>query len=462
MGVLWEPEERQAYAMRCDADQLFYGGAAGGGKTECSLAFNIRGVMEWGKDWRGIIFRKTVPQLDEIIRRGKELYGPMGAKYNQTKHIFTFPNKAEVRLASLEREQDVEKYQGHQYTLIVFDELGNWATDYCWNFMFSRCRSPAGIPCQMLGTGNPGGVGHAWIKNMFIDGFKPDVKYCLPVAFDREARQWEYISRCFVPSRLEDNPKLLAKNPKYKTFLLSLPTHLRRALYEGDWDVHGGQFFDEWRRNRHVIKPFALPQNSWLRFYCLDWGYSRPYALAKLAVNYDGKVIQYGEIYGCLRGEINKGTREGSPEVAKKSWEDAVREGVTVMVADPSCWNKQNSYPAPITAFEEAGFRCIRANNDRKPGAQIVHDYLKQKGENEQPMFQVFETCYHTIRTIPALLPDPHEPEDVDSKLEDHLYDAVRYGLMSRYAGNPGNYLPRRRTAVAEHNTGVYSPMEDW
>jgi hypothetical protein len=456
MTVLWEPLPRQAYAMKCDADQIFYGGAAGGGKTDCSLAFNIRGVMEHGRKWKGIIFRKTFPQLAEVIDRGKKLFTPMGARYNETNHVFTFPNGAAVRLASLERDPDIERYQGQQFTLVVFDELGNWKTDYCWTFMSTRVRSPDGVFCQMLGTGNPGGPGHAWIKNMFIDGFRPDVKYRIPAAFDRERGEWDYVSRCFIPSKLEDNV-YLTKTPQYKASLEALPKHLRRAYLNGDWDVYAGQVFDEWRREKHVVKPFALSQEGWRRFYAMDWGYSRPYAVVKLAVNGDGKVIQYGEIYGCLRGEVNKGVKEGSGEAAKKAWADAVSEGVTYMIADPETWNKKDSFPAPITAFQEAGFRCIRANHDRKAGLQIFHDYLKQEDENGQPMFQVFNTCYQTIRTLPALLPDPNKPEDVDSGMEDHLYDAVRYGLMSRFVSRPEVEVAARRGSAA-----VYSPMEDW
>jgi hypothetical protein len=466
MSVLWEPQPRQAYAMRCDADQIFYGGAAGGGKTDCSLAFQMRGVLDYGKAWQGIIFRKTYPQLKEIIRRGKELYKPMGATYHQTDHVFRFPNGAEVWLANLEKDKDVEKYQGQQYTLIIFDELGNWLTDYCWMFMSSRNRSPAGVPCQMLGTGNPGGVGHVWIKNMFIDGFQPDVKYLIPVAYDEDAKKWEYISRCFIPARLEDNPKLLEKDPKYRITLLGLPKPMRRALYDGDWDVFGGQMFDEWRRERHVIKPFALAQDGWRRFYALDWGSSKPYAIVKLAVNYDGKVIQYGEIYGCQPRTVNTGTKESSPAVAKKAWDAAVAEGVTELIADPACWNKQDSaYPAPIDALKAAGFRCIKANNDRKAGLQVMHDYLKENDENGQPMFQAFNTCYHTIRTLPALMPAENDIEDVNSKMEDHLYDAVRYGLMSRYAAHPQRFLnnpqmpPVRRTGSGSNG---YSPLENW
>jgi hypothetical protein len=218
-------------------------------------------------------------------------------------------------------------------------------------------------------------------------------------------------------------------------------------LYEGDWDVFAGQVFDEWRRERHVIAPFAMPQDAWRRFYCLDWGYSDPYAIAKLAVSAYGKVIQYGELYGCQWGEVDKGTKEASFEVAKKAWADAVSEGVTDLVADPACWGKLDGYPAPVTAFQDAGFRCIKANHDRIPGLQVFHDFLKQDDENGLPMFQVFSTCPQTIRTLPSLLPDPHKPNDVDSGMEDHLYDAIRYGLMSRFVSKPQLYLNRAQTA---------------
>jgi hypothetical protein len=449
--------------MSCPADQIFFGGAAGGGKSDCGFGFNSRGVSDYGKNWRAIFFRKTYPQLAELVRRGKELYQPLGVKYNDTKHIFRFPNGAELQLASLDRDGDVERYQGHQYTFIFFDELGNWASDYCWTYMSSRCRSAAGVPCQMLGAGNPGGVGQGWIKNKFIDGFKADVMYKIPVV-KKDDGQWEYISQCFIPSKLEDNPSLLDRNPQYKTYLLSLPEMMRRALYEGDWDIYSGQVFEEWRRDRHVIKPFALPPDGWYKFYSLDWGYAKPYSISKIAVNYDGKVIKYGEIYGCKKEEVNKGVKESSMEAAAKAWEHALIEGVTHMVADPACWNRNDSFPAPADSFEKAGFKMIKGNHDRLAGVNTFHDFLRQNDENGQPMFQVFTTCYHTIRTLPALLPDPHNPEDVDSKMEDHIYDSDRYALMSDFVSRPQFTLDRRggRSADTQRKRGVYSPLEDW
>jgi hypothetical protein len=139
---------------------------------------------------------------------------------------------------------------------------------------------------------------------------------------------------------------------------------------------------------------------------------------------------------------------------------------VTELTADPARWNAQDGFPSPIQAFIDEGFRRIRANNARKPGLRQFHGCLKQEDENAQPMFQVFNTCHQTIRTLPALLPNQNDLEDVDSEMEDHLYDAIRYGLMSRYATHPHRYLSGAQTAgSAAHGNKEreYSPVnEDW
>ena len=459
-NVLWKPHYKQALALKSPAFELLFGGAAGGGKSDFLLIDFWAGVMKHGKHWRGVLFRKTYNELEELLRRARQLYLPLGARLGNMGRDFTFPNGASIIFRYLEHDDDVERYQGHQYTWVGFDELGNYATDYPWRYMISRCRSAAGAPCYMRGSANPGGVGHSWLKARFVDGFEPYKTH--EVTETLQDGTAVTFTRCFIPSKLEDNPALTRGDPGYAERLKLLPAAMYRALRHGDWDVYAGQVFDEWRRERHVAKPFALPQHGWRRFYCLDWGYSKPYAIAKLAVNGDGKAVQYGEIYGCQKGEVNKGTKEGSAEVAKKAWADAAVEGVTDMVADPACWNRQDTFPAPITAFQEAGFRCARANHDRKAGLQRFHDYLKQSDENGLPMFQAFETCTHTLRTLPALLPSPTNPEDVDSAMEDHLYDAIRYGLMSRFASNPDRYLPAGRGALEAGSAGEYSPLDDW
>ena len=448
--ILWEPQPKQAEALSCPAFELFYGGARGGGKSDFLLADFVSYVNEWNQAWRGILFRRTYPELEELIRRGKELYLPLGAVYHKQEKRFEFPNGAFLRMANLERDDDVTRYQGHQYTWIGFDELGNYGTDYCWVYMMADCRSSAGAPCYMRGTGNPGGKGHAWINNRFIDGYEPGKIHKIPLGE-------RYITRCFIPALLYDNKVLMEMNPGYESQLLSLPTHLRRAFLDGDWDIFAGQVFDEFRRDLHVIKPQALPQGQWYKFYAFDWGYAAPYALVKMAVNGDGKLIQYGEIYGCQEGETNKGVRQPSREIARTAWEHAVAEGVTEIICDPACWAKQDDNPSPAEGFIEAGFQAIPANHERIPGWAALHERLKLTDEYGRPMLQFFDTCYHTIRTLPVLTPDPHHPEDVDSDLEDHLADALRYAVMTNYARHPPSLVRRKGGAPK-----TYHVMDGW
>jgi hypothetical protein len=433
--VLWEPQKRQAVALASRAFELLYGGAAGGGKTDFLLMDYISGAVEWGADWRGILFRKTYSELEEIIRRGLELFAPVGGEYVKLDKTFKFTNGATLKLRYLERDDDVTKYQGHQYTWVGFDELGNYATDYCWTYMMSRLRSAAGAPCYIRGTANPGGAGQSWIKARFIDGYESEKVYR-----DKAGG----MTRVFIPAKIRDNRKLLEKDPEYVKRLGMLPEYLRRALLEGDWDVFAGQVFDEWSRSLHVIKPYVLESGSWYKFYAMDWGYTRPYAIVKLAVNRDGKAVQYGEIYGHDRNGINKGIRKGSAAAAAEAYGDAVKEGVMEMVCDPSVWNKQDDGPSVADSFEKAGFKCIRGNNDRVNGWLAVHERLKQRDMDDKPMLQIFDTCVNTIRTLPVMTPDPNRPEDVDSRLEDHLMDALRYGLMSDAAANPLSALRRQ------------------
>ncbi|MDR2784561.1 MAG: terminase family protein [Treponema sp.] len=436
--VLWRPHRKQSKALKCSAFELFYGGAAGGGKSDFLLADYLHGVNAWREKWKGIMFRHTYDELEELHKRAKELYLPLGAKPIDKGRTYLFPTGAAIKFRYLEHDNDVEHYQGHEYTWIGFDELGNYPTDFAWRYMISRCRSSAGAPCYMRGTGNPGGSGHAWIKARFIDGRQPETIY-------KTTDAGMAITRCFIPSTVEDNPSIMANDPEYTERLKLLPPHLYRALRYGDWDVFAGQVFDEFRREKHVRKPFALKPGEWKKFYAFDWGYNKPYALVKLAVNGDGKVIQYGETYGCRPGEYDQGTREACRNVAAQAWRDAVAEGVTEIICDPAIWNKTDDVMSPAEILGETGFTVEKANNDRLNGWLSIHELLKAEDENQRPLLQFFDTCVDTIRTLPALTPDRNRPEDVDSKLEDHLADALRYGCMSDYVKNPAPYLRYQR-----------------
>jgi len=441
-NVLWKPSYKQALALKSPAFELFYGGAAGGGKSDFLLMDYYAGVNKYGKHCRGILFRRTYGELEELLLRADEIYKPLGGRFTQKNKTYTFPNGATLKFRYLEHDSDVKNYQGHQYTWIGFDELGNYPTDFAWRYMIIRCRSAAGVPCYMRGTGNPGEVGHAWIKSRFIDGYEPFKVH--RVVESRGAGKIP-ITRSFIPSRLEDNPALMKNDPGYEDRMKLLPGHLYRAMRLGDWDIFAGQVFDEFRRGLHVVKPFALEPGEWKKFYAFDWGYSKPFSLGKWAVNSEGRMVRYGEWYGCEKGEVDVGVKMSTGEIAEKCWNMAVAEGVTELVADTAMWTKDKDGPSKIEYFEDCGFKTIQAKKDRVNGCAVFHQRLKTLcGEEQVPMLQVFDHCVDFIRTIPVLTPDPSNPEDVNSHLEDHIYDESRYAIMSDFAHTPAIFLRKQ------------------
>ena len=446
--IIWSPQPRQELALTCPAFELFFGGAAGGGKTDFLLADFLDGI-DYGKHHKGILFRKTYPEFEEIIDRSRDLFLPLGASYNESKSKWTFPSGSTLKFRALERDADVHKYQGHQYTWIGFDELPNWATPYCYVYMFSRCRSGEGLPCRIRGTGNPGSPGHVWVKNRFINNSVAEQIYTDPET---------ELTRCFIPSLLDDNQILMLNDPDYEKRLLLLPPHLQRALRYGDWDVFSGQVFEEFNRQKHVIRPIPLDP-SWTRFCSMDWGYAKPYSIGWWCVTSDGRLIRYREMYGCVPGELNTGVKRPANEVAKEAWDLSVAEGCNIMVADPACWSKIDDTLSIAEKFSAVGWTMEKANNDRISGLIALHDHMKLKAEDGRPMLLVFEHCHAFIRTIPELIADEKRPEDIDTTGEDHVYDESRYAIMSRQSKQvvrvKNNRPIRKRRELPTRSMGV-------
>lgn len=464
-SVIWKPQPKQALAMSCPATELFFGGAAGGGKSDYLLGDFLAGASKYGKYWRGIIFRQSYPQLEELLIRATELFTPLGAKWKPSTSTWHFPNGATLKFRHLENEKACENYQGHQYTWIGIDELGNYPTEYVWTFMLSRLRSARGVPCYIRGTANPGGVGHGWLKHRFIDGAVPNQIRKIEVV-DPATGETFYQLRVFVPSKLTDNQILMRNDPGYKTSLLTLPEHMRRALLEGDWSVFAGQIFGEFTEDTHVVKPRELSPGVWFKFCAMDWGYTKPFSIGWYAVNSDGRMIRYREWYGCKDGEMNVGLQLPAGEVARRAWEMSITEGVVDMVADPAIWQKNgsgdNDAPAIQEYFTKAGFKMHKANNDRVNGLVVVHERLTTKDHDGVPLLTVWPQCFAFKRTIPMLVPSPTHPEDVDTRLEDHVYDEVRYACMSDFAKFPSRALQRQNGSWRTQKAQVeeYNPLE--
>lgn len=449
--VVWEPQPKQALALSCPVFELFYGGAKGGGKSDFLLADFLNGI-EYGEAHKGIIFRRTYSELEELLYRSRQIYPALGAKYpSEKKRIWEFPSGATLKMRYLDRDRDVEHYQGHSYTWIAFDELTNWSTDYCYIYMFSCARSPEGIPVRIRASGNPGSKGHVWVKNRFIDNARPYEIY-----YDPETE----LKRVFIPALLDDNHKLMEKDPQYEIRLKALPPHLYRAYRKGDWDIFAGQAFEEFRRDLHVIRPISI-EPSWKRFAALDWGYAKPYSVGWWAVTGDGRMIRYREWYGCEKGKHNVGVKKASKELAKKAWEISVAEGCKNIVIPPDCFSSVDDTNTVADNFRKTGWNVIRANNDRINGLSRVHDLMKTTGDDGRPFLLVFDTCRAFIRTIPVLVVDENNPEDIDTDSEDHVYDETRYAAMSSFTKAvrlDRNVVPASTSRVDEKNQ-EYDPL---
>lgn len=461
--IVWAPQARQSAFLERGEDEAFYGGAAGGGKSDSLLSEGLRQVHI--PHYRGIIFRKTVPQLSELIDRSYEIYKSAypRAKYNDNKHCWTFPSGAKIFFGNMQHTKDRTNYQGKRYDFIGFDELTHFTWDE-YSYLFSRNRpNGPGTVCYTRGTGNPGGIGHGWVKERFISPQKPmtTIWEIVNIRFPDGHTERRARSRIFVPSSVFDNQKLLENDPDYIARLAMLPEGERNALLYGDWDSFSGQVFVEWRNdpdryadriNTHVINPFQIPK-EWKVCRSFDWGYAKPFSVGWYAVDHDKRIYRIRELYGCTDSP-NTGVRWEPARVAQKikeiEAEDPNLKGRTINgVADPSIFNDAGT-ESIATLMERQRVYWDPADNARINGKMQVHNRLVFD-DNGRPMLYVFNTCKHFIRTIPALVYDETDVEDVDTDTEDHIYDELRYICML-YPISP---KPKKPTPLV-----IYDPLD--
>lgn len=446
---IWTPQPRQEALMSRFEDEALYGGAAGGGKSDCALAEGLRQVEI--PYYRGLILRKTYPQLTELMDRSTEIYKAAfpKAKFNESKHVWTFPSGAKIYFGSMQHTKDRTNYQGKRYDYIDFDELTQFLWDE-YSYMFSRNRpNGPGTRCYMRAQANPGGVGHGWVKERFITAGRPmqTIWEKVNVRYPDGHTETRWKSRIFVPSSVFDNKILLANDPDYLTRLASMPEQERNALLYGDWDSFAGQVFTEWRNdsdhyrdriNTHVITPFEVPK-SWDIWCGMDWGYARPFSVLWFAVDRDRRLYLLREYYGCT-GTPNQGVKMEPAAVAKEikriESEDPNLKGRRILrVGDPAIWGSQSGESIG-DMFERECIYWEKGENSRLDGKMQMHHRLAFDDEGI-PMLYVFNTCKHFIRTVPNLVYDEKNVEDVDTDGEDHAYDACRMVLMENPIAPP-------------------------
>lgn len=440
--VLWSPQKRQEIFLSRFEDEALYGGAAGGGKSEALVVEALRQVQI--PHYRALILRKTYPELSELIDKSQRYYRGAfpAAQWSEARHEWRFPSGAKISFGAMQHTNDRFKYQGRAYDYIAFDELTHFTQDE-YLYLLSRNRaSGPGTRVYLRASANPGGIGHGWVKARFLTPAPPmqtiweDVSMLTPDGTVLNAKR----SRIFVPSTVFDNQILLKNDPAYAARLAALPDADKRALLYGDWDAFAGQVFSEWRadpahyadrRYTHVVDPFPIPKN-WRIVRGFDFGYSRPFSVGWWAISPDGALCRIRELYGCT-GTPNEGVRWEPARIAREikqiEQDDPNLKGRTVRgVADPSIFDESRG-ESVAQMMEREGVFFDRGDNARIAGKMQVHHRLAFD-QNGIPGLTVFHTCRHFIRTVPALVYDSTNVEDVNTSMEDHIYDEMRYVVM--------------------------------
>lgn len=440
--LIWQPQQGpQFLAVTCPADEIFFGGSRGGGKTDTAIGRQIDGALTHNHAWNGLFLRKNFKhfaelrrRIDELIRAGLSAIRVGGD--TQT-NVIKFRNGAKITLTAIEREEQLDFFQGQQFTEISIEEATHFPFILAMIDKLKAClRSPHGIPCQLFLTGNPGGPGHTAVKSRYIDA--APAKTIITDNFGE--------TRVFIPSSVTDNKILCTNDPLYLRRLqaISDPT-LRRAWLEGDWDVVMGGFFDDvWRREQHMV-PFFKPLPHWPRIMGFDWGAARPFSVGWYALSGGdvipelgralprGSLIRYDEWYGCERDKPNTGIRMPSVEVATEILNRERLRGEEptsiARIADPAIFISQDGPPIS-EKMAMAGVIFRRGDNKRVPGWEECRSRLK--GDEDGPRFYVTENCTDFLRTIPTLERDERNWEDINTEVEDHIADEWRYVLMSR------------------------------
>lgn len=437
--VIFQPNPGpQTDFLSSSEQEVLYGGAAGGGKSFAMLADPVRYFEN--PHAQMLLVRKSTEELRELIAKSKELYYKYDSrmKFLEREKTWVAPSGATLWLSYLDRDEDVSRYQGQAFSWIGFDELTQWSSPYAWNYMRSRLRTTkqSGLDLYQRATSNPGGVGHQWVKKMFVD---PEVANKPFYATDSDSGKilrypeghssgkggQPLFKRRFIPATLFDNP-YLSEDGTYEANLLSLPEAERKKLLEGSWDIQEGAAFPEFSIDKHVVEAFDIPRH-WRRFRAGDWGYSSYSGVLWFAVAPSGELFVYNELY------VSQMTAD---KLAREINQIERGQKVSYGVLDSSVWRATgDGGPSIADQMITRGCRWRKADRSagsRVAGKQEIHRRLQNDPESGAPTLYIFDHCRHLIGQLPNLPLDKKNPEDVDTKSEDHLYDALRYGLMSR------------------------------
>jgi phage terminase large subunit len=441
----YRPFPRQAEFHRSRAKYRLFGGAAGPGKTVALLWEGVTQALQHpGVDT--LLLRRTFPELESSLinyfRRDvpRDLY----RSYNESKHVVTWHNGSTTRFGYSAGEHDIYQYQGAEFLFIGIDELTLFTLGQ-WQFLTSRnrCSVPHARPCMAAAT-NPGNIGHAWVKALWVDR--------RPAPGMERPEQYDPYDYDFIRATLDDNP-IYARDAGYRKTLEALPTALRQAFLLGDWNVFAGQYFDLFDLRRHTARPEQLGLEPWWpRWISVDWGFEHPSAVYWHAAAPDGKVVTYREFVANHLSPRMLGQAIAERSVCRPGegrWNNGL-ERIGEVFLSPDAFARRSS---ELTVAEQLGDvlaqndlpRPPPADNDRIGGWMLMYQML------EAGQWVIAENCERLLDCLPSLTRDPANVEDVLKASGDDPADSARYGLKSRIA--PGRVPIEQR--VAERVTAV-------
>ena len=461
--VIWEPHEGvQTEFLKSTEYEVLFAGGRGSGKSDALIVDPLRYCGNG--NFRALVIRKTMKELRELFGRAKKIYPKAypGAKIKEQDKMIVFPSGATVEFGYCDSDDDVEQYQGQEYTWLGVDEITQYSSPRILEDLKASMRNtdPTLTP-YIRATCNPNGAGRGWVKERWIDNgpsgekielygaiqvidadsmditaemvFKP-LDYIrahgLEVYIDEDTGEPLKITRKWFTSKLTDNPTLIKNNPLYKATLASIADPIRRAQWlEGSWEAVEGLAFKEFKREVHVVQPFEIP-NNWYKFRACDWGYSSMAVCLWFAVDWDNNVYVYREYTTSY---------ETADEFSENILELERGEKISIGYLDGSVWSKRGEIGESVAdTMLKYGLGWVpsdRSPGSRKMSKNKVHQYLKVDALTGQPRVKIFSGCTELISELSSLVLDVNDPEDIDkskkTSLPDHAYDAFRYGLSS-------------------------------
>jgi phage terminase large subunit len=416
-----ELTRKQKQFIDATADEVLFGGAAGGGKSYAQIIDATLKALQY-PGIRQLILRRTFPELKRSLILVAMLIIPKQiAKYNSSDHVWRFINGSVIEFGYCDSEGDVNKYQSAEYDIIRFDELTHF-TEFMYTYLISRIRGVNNFPKQIKSSTNPGSIGHTWVKDRFIDGKQPQQTHT-----DDNGR-----TRVFIPAKVKENKFLMDSDPLYISRLEQLPSKDRQALLYGDWDIFEGQYFDEFNRDIHVIDPFVIP-GHWRRYMTLDYGLDM-LACYWIAVDTQNRSYVYKELY-----ESDLIISDAAKRIKEINGDDKTH----ARYAPPDLWNRrQETGKSATDLFRENGVHLIKSSNDRVQGWYNVKEWLKPIQQRDEQTgdeittarLKIFSNCLNLIRCLPQLQRCEKNPNDVANAPHEltHGPDALRGYCITR------------------------------